>query len=384
MGWLRSILRLRAGPRVLFIDDFVPDPRIGAGAPRALALQRAIVATGAKLTLLPIAGDPEDVAAACTQLPARELALGCGAGGLAGFLAQRGNDFDVIMVSRPHNMAIFRRSLSENPGLRLRAAVVYDAEALFAERYALQLYLLGRPLPAEEARKRIDDELALAAGSRIVITVSDDIARVFRKAGVADVRTIGHAVKSRPTATGFLARDELLFVGPTGDDTPNTDSVVWFADEILPRIRHGLGRDLSLQVVGNARSALVAGRKDGRLKLHGPIADITPLYERARVFVAPTRFASGIPLKVHEAAAHGVPVVLTPLLARQLGWMHEQDVLVAESAEDFAAACLRLYGDQALWERIRAAALRRVAADCDPRHFKRTVAQLVSDVVRFA
>ena len=34
-----------------------------------------------------------------------------------------------------------------------------------------------------------------------------------------------------------------------------------------------------------------------------------------KVFIAPTRFAAGIPHKVHEATANGIPCVTTELLA---------------------------------------------------------------------
>ena len=66
-------------------------------------------------------------------------------------------------------------------------------------------------------------------------------------------------------------------------------------------------------------------------------------YDACRIFIAPTRFAAGIPYKVHEAAANGLPSVVTPLLAGQLTWSHDSELLVAESAEQFAEQCLRLY-----------------------------------------
>ncbi len=84
------------------------------------------------------------------------------------------------------------------------------------------------------------------------------------------------------------------------------------------------------------------------IHLRGRLESPDTLYRQCRVFIAPTRFAAGIPHKVQEAAAHGVPAVVTPLLARQLGWRHEQEVLVAENPQDFAAQCLRLYRDAEL------------------------------------
>jgi glycosyltransferase involved in cell wall biosynthesis len=380
-GTIKAFFRRAIGRRrVLVIDDYVPTEITGAGAPRAAAFQRAIVASGAHLTLLPASGDPDDADQARSLLPARALALGYGMAGIRRFIAECRDQFDVIIVSRPHNMIAFRRIAVENPGLVGRAAVVYDAEALFAEREALRHQVLGRPWPAAEVRRRTSDEIKLAQGSRIVLTVSEPIAEVFRATGHADVRVLGHAVAPQPSRNSFAERKDILFVGPTySSETPNTDSIVWFADEVLPRICRGLRRKLPLVVVGTCAVDAIAERDDGRVKIRGAVPKLASTYARARIFVAPTRFASGLPMKVHHAAAHGVPAVVTPVLAQQLGWTHEQEVLVAESPRDFAAACLRLYRDKRLWSHIRSNALKRVAQDCDLDRFDQIVAGIVSD-----
>ncbi|WP_374431519.1 glycosyltransferase [Tabrizicola sp.] len=88
------------------------------------------------------------------------------------------------------------------------------------------------------------------------------------------------------------------------------------------------------------------------------------------MFVAPTRFAAGIPHKVHQAAAFGVPSVTTSLLARQLGWEDGRDLLVADSPDGFASAVQRLYTDQDLWRSIRSNALKRIADDCSVERFR--------------
>ena len=49
--------------------------------------------------------------------------------------------------------------------------------------------------------------------------------------------------------------------------------------------------------------------------------DLTSLYNQARVFVVPTRYAAGIPYKAHEAASFGVPLVVSNLIGEQLGWL---------------------------------------------------------------
>jgi hypothetical protein len=366
------------------VIDHVPRYFYGGGSPRAAELQRAIIAAGAKLTLLPGSDGGANAATAPNWLlRGGVVARGYGRAGIGKLLAERRGQFDVIIVSRPANMAAFRAAVANNADLLGRAAVIYDAEALFAEREAMQSRVLGPPLETGEAERRIHEEIELARGARIVLAVSEPIARMFRSAGIADVRVLGHALTPRAGSEAFAQRDSILFVGPTYADTsPNTDSVVWFVDHVLPLIRRGLGRDIPLELVGITRAPAIADRDDGRLRIRGALADLAPVYARSRVFVAPTRFASGLPLKVYDSAAHGVPVVMTPLLARQTGWRHEQDALVADSPAAFADACLRLYNDEPLWTHLRAGALGRVSQECDPDRFDRTVAEIVADAAR--
>jgi O-antigen biosynthesis protein len=375
--FLRQWLTGRRRPRILAIDDFLPDPSIGAGAPRAVALLRALSAAGAAVTLWPVApefGRFNDAVTADGTVIARDRK-----GGLGRFLARRGRTFDAIVIARPHNMATLRKLVAERPGLTGGAAIVYDAEALFAERDILRCEVLGAPLSAAEAKRRIDDEVGLTADADVVLAVSARTAQAF--AGHSDVRVLGYPIAVQPAPDPFAARDGFLFVGPTySDATPNTDSVVWFADHVLPRLRAAVGDHVWLKVAGATRAPQVRARWNAGLMTLGVVPDIARLYARARVFVAPTRFAAGIPLKVYDAAAHGLPAVVTPLLAHLLDWTHEQEILVAESPEDFAAACLRLHQDHSLWERLRANALARVAGDCDVARFDRTVADLVADV----
>jgi glycosyltransferase involved in cell wall biosynthesis len=193
---------------------------------------------------------------------------------------------------------------------------------------------------------------------------------------------VRHAVVLRPSPQSFERCDGFLFVGPTRvNNEPNSDAVIWFIDHVLPRLRRRLSRNVSLVLAGMTGAPFVVARKSVRLEVLGAVPDLAAVYARARVFVAPTRVAAGIPLKVYDAAAHGIPAVITPLLADHLRWTHDHEALVAGSPAEFADACTRLHEDPNLWERIRANALARVAADCSVEGFDHTVADLMSSIM---
>ena len=109
------------------------------------------------------------------------------------------------------------------------------------------------------------------------------------------------------------------------------------------------------------------------------VADLTPLYEDARVFIAPTRFGARISLKVIEAAARGVPAVATTLVARQLGWESGLELITADAPAQFAEAVIKLCVDRNLWMRVRTAAL---AARIEREHSRPAFRSSIADALR--
>ncbi len=381
---LLAARRVRSAlPRVLVIEDRVPHTRLGAGYPRANDLLRCL-ATRAEVTLFPMVRFNETLADVRASLPAGiEVLTDRHFPELAEFLRQRAGFFDAIIVSRPQNMKLFVEIGGADAPLRGGARIIYDAEAILAGREGLRAACSGTPLsPAEQARL-LAEEMALARRADLVLSVSRVEQRQFVDNGIADVRVLGHALAPMPTAAPFGQRTDLLFVGAVHEDgTPNADSLRWFAEEILPLIRRMLGEPIRLKVIGENHVSAIAELDGTAFELLGAVDDLRPHYGRARVVVAPTRFAAGIPHKVGQAAAHGVPVVATELLARQLGWMPGRDLLAASDAAGFAAACVRLLRDEALWQDVRKAALQRVEEDCAPAAFDGVVARLLDEMPR--
>jgi len=79
-----------------------------------------------------------------------------------------------------------------------------------------------------------------------------------------------------------------------------------------------------------------------------------------RIAVAPLRYGAGIKGKVNISMSRGQPVVATPAAVEGMFAKAGRDVLVAETAEDFAAAVVRLYSDEALWNQLSANGLENV------------------------
>jgi glycosyltransferase involved in cell wall biosynthesis len=66
--------------------------------------------------------------------------------------------------------------------------------------------------------------------------------------------------------------------------------------------------------------------------------------------------------KINLSMAHGQPVVATSCAVEGMHLRDGEDVLVADDAEAFAGAIVRLYDDQALWHRLSEGGRRNVDA----------------------
>ena len=377
--WARAHLP-RTGKRVLVVDARVPDPSFGAGFPRAQQIVRVLQELGHFVSFYPLLFPKDDWKHVYSVLPPEvEVMLGYGVMRLEEFMIERMNYYDKIIVSRPDNMVVLRRILMRRPHLRGTSEVIYDAEALFSLRTIKQAEVLGKPLSQQKCTQLLAKELELANFADQVVVVSENDANYYSNHGCRRLKVLGHSIEPQPTISLFHERRGFLFVGALDfDKSPNTDSLAWFVDEVMPILRRKLGSELVLRVIG--RNEARRTRKLARPGVHflGRVPRLNGHYDQARVCIAPTRFAAGIPHKIHEAAAHGVPVVATSMVADQLGWSDRCDLLVANDAQNFAEACEELYRDEVLWYSIRDKALERIRNECSPDRFRQKLQEIVN------
>lgn len=302
---------------------------------------------------------------------------------LEAFLRARRGYYDTIWIARTHNLARIKHIL-ERGGMDVVGGVrlVLDTEAIAAVREAARRDAVGGG-PAFDLDDAIRTEFEDAWFCQTVIAVNEAEAMRLRALGFADVPVLGHVHAVTPTQRSFAERTGLLFVGAIPEaGSPNLDALTWFADAVLPQIEAELGHETRLTIAGFVGDGVDLSRLAAhpRITLRGAVADLASLYDRHRVFIAPTRYAAGIPYKLHEAAAMGLPVVATELLRAQLGWQDGGELLAAPTgnADAFARAVLTLHRSEERWTALREAAAARVAADCRKADFERAVAEILA------
>jgi glycosyltransferase involved in cell wall biosynthesis len=275
----------------------------------------------------------------------------------------------------------FNYVLSKNNLLR-GEKIIYDAEALYSLRELAQKQLQGEKISAQEQQQLITKELELAKNSNLIVSVSSLEQQRFLDYGYQEVSVLGHSLPSNPTPNDFNQRQGILFVGSLYlAESPNADSVIWLTEEIFPLIQIHSNQEIQLFIAGNNQVEAIKQQieqlNNPAIKMLGRVEDLPHYYNQTRLFVAPTRFAAGIPHKVHEAAAYGLPIVATSLIATQLQWTNETEILVADNTQEFADQCIRLYQNAELWQNLRINALKKIEAECSPENFTKTLQQIL-------
>lgn len=361
----------RGRRQVLVIDALTPQPDRDSGSLRLVNLMRLLREEGAHVVFLPADGRDQG---ACTEA-LRQLGVEAWCaphlGGIPAWLAAHGARFDVAMVCRHYVASAFLPLLRRHaPGARL----VFDSIDLHYLREARTAEVTGDARLARVAARTRRRELAVvaAADTTLVVSVAErEVLAADAPGARVEVLSNLHSVAGpgRP----FEERHDLVFVGGFRHP-PNVDAVRWFVSEVLPLVRqrlpalrfHCIGADPPPEIAALAEAPGVT--------LHGYVPDIGPYMDGCRLALAPLRFGAGVKGKVNLSMAHGQPVVATRCAAEGMHLVDGHDVLLADTADAFADAVVRAYGDRALWERLAANGLDNVA-----RHFSADAAR---DVVR--
>jgi glycosyltransferase involved in cell wall biosynthesis len=168
-----------------------------------------------------------------------------------------------------------------------------------------------------------------------------------------------------------------VFVGAMSTEA-NADAACFFVRQILPRIHRALPRARTV-IVGSRPTPEVLRLHDGHsVIVTGTVPTVEPFLQDATMTVVPIRFGGGTRIKILEAFAHGVPVVSTRIGAEGLDVEHGRHLLLADSADSFAAACVALSRDRPRRVALSRAGLELVRERYDWRVIEHLVQQVVA------
>ena len=361
--------RHRCRPHVLVMDSYTPTPDRDSGSVRMVELLGLLVEANCGVVFMSQALGHDGRYTSDLQQRGVEVWWRPWIRGLAGWLHGHGERFDAIVVSRHYVLSPILPMLR---ALAPNARIVFDTVDLHflrEEREAARSGDAHARRTAARTRKRELDLVRAADTTWVVSSVEYDLLRDLVPG--ADVRIVSNIHRAGDAPPGFDARCGLVFVG-SYRHPPNVDAARWMVTEILPLVRQQLpGTELHL-VGADATPPVLALAKQPGVRFLGQVPELDPLLDRCLASVAPLRVGAGIKGKINQSLARGLPVVATSCAVEGMFLRDGEDVLVADDAQAFADAIVRLARDRALWERLQLGGLENTR-----RHFSPETARAV-------
>ena len=213
---------------------------------------------------------------------------------------------------------------------------------------------------------------------RIMVCAGSDADRLSAEFPTTRFMIVPNGYRSPDITPALASADNgalrLIFVATLGYYA-NADAAIYLCREVLPALRRITGRRIQIDLVGSgAPDSVRTLGLEAELRIHDFVEDLRPLYAAADVAVVPLRAGGGTRIKILEAFAYGVPVVSTTLGAEGIEAVADQHLLLADTAEGFAQACLKIKEQSAFAQKLVCGAAALLAAKYSPAKIQEQVA----------
>lgn len=231
-------------------------------------------------------------------------------------------------------------------------------------RRAARSLRIGRPLALLEARRLARWEgAAIRRVSTAVALTWADACRLRELAGeTGRVEHVSPPFKPvLPIGGATLPGSPAIVLFGNHSWYPNREGESWFRKEVWPEVAKRLPGCILHTFGGSSEN------RPG-IQAHPAPEDSGEAFAPGSIMVVPLRIASGVRMKILEAWARGVPVVATPEAAAGLEVESGRQLFIADDAESFARACVRLASETGGVQRIVEEGRRYLVAHHLPEH----------------
>lgn len=140
---------------------------------------------------------------------------------------------------------------------------------------------------------------------------------------------------------------DILFTGNMSYP-PNIECSEYLVNEIKPLLH----ADLNISLTGASPAQRIKDLAQDGVNVTGWVEDIKDAYSDSKIFVAPLFIGTGLQNKLLEAMAMGLPCVTTTLANNALNAAQNEQILIANTAEEFSLSIERLLTDKNLYSKI--------------------------------
>ncbi len=222
----------------------------------------------------------------------------------------------------------------------------HNCEALIMKRNAENTgSFVKKALLSLEAKKlTVFERTALQSVDRTIVLSSADYTALKELAG----RDFPHMIIPIGVQDRGIRKERnntelhILFIG-TLTWEPNNQGLIWFLKEVVPLLKES-AFDYKLYIVGKNPSDEVKNLTSDHpnMIVTGYVEAVDEYYDTCDCTIVPLFIGSGQRVKLIEAFSKGMPAVSTTIGAEGLHYEKGEDILIADTAEDFCKAIIKM------------------------------------------
>ncbi|MGB1318246.1 MAG: glycosyltransferase [Flavobacteriales bacterium] len=237
---------------------------------------------------------------------------------------------------------------------------IWEALALGQSSFLKKQYLglLARRMKAYEikALNNVDG----------ILCITEEDKRELEQLGVntpIDVQPIGMNISALQYKTPKIGAANLYHVGAM-DWEPNIEGVNWFVDDIWPLLTERFPT-LKCHLAGRKMPDYLIQQSTENLVVQGEVDSVKAFTEDKNVAIVPLLSGSGLRVKIVEALALGKVVITTSVGAMGIPYSDGQNMLIANSPEEFVAQIEKLIQKPILVQEISKSARKLAESEFD-------------------
>lgn len=272
-------------------------------------------------------------------------------------------------LPRPGLFSGYRGVSNSHEAGKVGPLLVFDAHNAvwtIVERMSQKMPWYVKPVTREETRRvKLYEGMLVQRCDHILAVTDIDRQMLLQASQIADHRS-GPAPQAAITVVPIAVDTSLLQPisrQPGSKDLltlgtlyypPNADGIRWFLKEVYPRVLQQVP-EARLTIVGKNPPAdflELAKSEPDKVVVTGYVPVLAPYLERSAVMLVPVRAGSGMRVRILEAFAQAMPVVTTTVGLEGIDATPGEDVLVADTPEDYAAAVVNLLKDSGMQQKL--------------------------------
>lgn len=376
----RAADRLARG-HILIVDEVTPMPDHDSGSIDMYNIIKILVKLGYRVHFIPNSNfshnkkyteDLQNMGVECIFYPFYT--------DINAFLSERGDSFDIILISR---ITVARNVIDLLKDHCPSAKLIFYTVDLHFLRSQREAELSNDPEKVLIAQQTREAELRVIDAVDIAIVLSETEKQVLMQLGKSNIRVIPliRDFDELGSMGRFEHRKDVLFIGGYDHD-PNIDAVEILVHSLWPAVRKmAAARNLppiTLHIYGSKMPPRFHDFECTDVRVHGYVEDLSTAFEKIRLSVAPLRYGAGLKGKLATSFGFGVPVIGSPVAFEGVHLQSTSNLCVStENPEEFAELLVDLYDDETRWN-----ALSREVREYSLAHYSFSKSQaLIAEVI---